>query len=402
MNGLKKKILKENYGGNMKKAIISIISVAILVSIVLIFSVMNKNPNKESTPDINTPPNKEASDDKSTSITHLDQRSYDNLDITDVEINAANTLVSGEVQISELFTEPDDLCRDFFKLTSDLFDIKEDMYSNSVFNTNTYPIGPEYSDDKLYAAIGCTGFSSVDFSNGTMSIDEDKVIETINLDNYDNRKVELADSNADINEYVEFADEYYQKYTSLLGIKYHPFAAYIFENETIGRYMMIKYTQCIGDTELNDILATFDEDFNNRFTHWECGYICLTGTKSNNILSINTQGGVLELKESKSADKTISLNKAVAIVNDKLSKYNKYHVENVNIEYLLSDNGNMQKADNNSKLNHRKIAPWAQYASYDSYTFEPYWTFYIDKSYQREIVTYVNLANGDVYFVNNR
>lgn len=380
--------------------VVSLISIIILVGILILFWGLSRKNTK-----IENANNVESNYVKVDSFNNQSELNgkYDNLDLKSAKINMPQSLISGELEIPELFVKSDNLCEDFFDLTEATFDIDKDLFNNSEFSNNTYPLGPAVTDECLYAAIGCTGFATVDFINNNYSLDEDKNVEVIDLNNYVDNEYSLINSKGKISEFVSFADKYFKKYTNLLKIDAVPTSVNIYENEDLGRYMMVRYQQRIGGVDLSNVLSAYDEEFNEHYNSWECGYICISGLEKEDVMCINIQGGALELNSSSKIDEIISLNQAADILNKKLAEYKEYTINSISIEYLLSYKGNKQSEGiEQSEYNHRDNASWAEYASFDYYAFEPYWTFYVDKTYKNEIVAYVNCRNGDVLFVNNQ
>ena len=161
--------------------VVSLISIIILLGILILFLGLSRKNTK-----IENANNVESNYVKVDSFNNQSELNgkYDNLDLKSAKINMPQSLISGELEIPELFVKSDNLCEDFFDLTEATFDIDKDLFNNSEFSNNTYPLGPAVTDECLYAAIGCTGFATVDFINNNYSLDEDKNVEVIDLNNY--------------------------------------------------------------------------------------------------------------------------------------------------------------------------------------------------------------------------
>ena len=156
--------------------VVSLISIIILLGILILFWGLSRKNTK-----IENANNVESNYVKVDSFNNQSELNgkYDNLDLKSAKINMPQSLISGELEIPELFVKSYNLCEDFFDLTEVTFDIDKDLFNNSEFSNNTYPLGPAVTDERLYAAIGCTGFATVDFINNNYSLDEDKNVEVI-------------------------------------------------------------------------------------------------------------------------------------------------------------------------------------------------------------------------------
>ena len=317
----------------------------------------------------------------------IKDRTFDNITVNDdLVVQSADKLYNGKLITINGF---DSKAEDIFKHY-----IGEDYDESKVtFDENTYPTGPEYSDGDWYISVGCNGFINyqhcltADTYNNSVVADY-YAFKDDDLNNIGGKDVSVSQA-ADIAQ--AFADDLVKltDYPDDMRVSHISLCKDDSDNEFYVVYFELTIEGC---PMLSYMPTSAAEEI---AVPTAVAYI-----EDNEVNSFIVQAGLEFYGDKEEISDVISPQSAVEKVSRGLSQYIDLDLKRVSLQYILTADGNVQEAED-GKMKDIDKAPWATFASYNTFTYNIYWVLYFDESAGRETFALYNIANGDMEFFDN-
>lgn len=317
----------------------------------------------------------------------IKDRAFDNITVNDdLVVQSADKLYKGKLVTINGF---DGKAEDIFKHY-----IGEDYDESKVtFDENTYPTGPEYSDGDWYISVGCNGFI-----------------------NYQHCLTADIYSNSVVADYYAFKDDDVNNIGGKdVSVSQAAETAQAFADD------LVKLTDYPDDMQVSHISLCKDDSDNEFYVvYFEltidgCPMLSYMPTSSTEEIAVPTavayierdevdsfivQAGLEFYGDKEAINDVISPQSAVKKVSRGLSQYIDLDLKRVSLQYILTADGNVQEAED-GKMKDIEKAPWATFASYNTFTYKPYWVLYFDESAGRETFALYDITSGDMEFFDN-
>lgn len=317
----------------------------------------------------------------------IKDRAFDNITVNDdLVVQSADKLYKGKLVTINSF---DGKAEDIFKHY-----IGEDYDESKVtFDENTYPTGPEYSDGDWYISVGCNGFINyqhcltADIYNNSVVADyyafkDDDVNNIGGKDVSVSQAAETAQAFADdLVKLTDYPDDMQVSHISLCKDDSDNEFYVVYFELTIDGCPMLSYMPTSSTEEIAVPTAV--------------AYI-----ERDEVDSFIVQAGLEFYGDKEAINDVISPQSAVKKVSRGLSQYIDLDLKRVSLQYILTADGNVQEAED-GKMKDIEKAPWATFASYNTFTYKPYWVLYFDESAGRETFALYDITNGDMEFFDN-
>lgn len=317
----------------------------------------------------------------------IKDRAFDNITVNDdLVVQSADKLYKGKLVTINGF---DGKAEDIFKHY-----IGEDYDESKVtFDENTYPTGPEYSDGDWYISVGCNGFINyqhcltADTYNNSVVADyyafkDDDVNNIGGKDVSVSQAAETAQAFADdLVKLTDYPDDMRVSHISLCKDDSDNEFYVVYFELTIEGCPMLSYmpTSATEEIAVPTAVAFIERD---------------------EVDSFIVQAGLEFYGDKEAMSDVISPQSAVKKVSRGLSQYIDLDLKRVSLQYILTADGNVQEAED-GKMKDIEKAPWATFASYNTFTYKPYWVLYFDESAGRETFALYDITNGDMVFFDN-
>lgn len=317
----------------------------------------------------------------------IKDRAFDNITVNDdLVVQSADKLYKGKlVTINGFGGKAEDIFKHY---------IGEDYDESKVtFDENTYPTGPEYSDGDWYISVGCNGFINyqhcltADIYNNSVVADyyafkDDDVNNIGGKDVSVSQAAETAQAFADdLVKLTDYPDDMQVSHISLCKDDSDNEFYVVYFELTIDGCPMLSYMPTSSTEEIAVPTAV--------------AYI-----ERDEVDSFIVQAGLEFYGDKEAINDVISPQSAVKKVSMGLSQYIDLDLKRVSLQYILTADGNVQEAED-GKMKDIEKAPWATFASYNTFTYKPYWVLYFDESAGRETFALYDITNGDMEFFDN-
>ena len=112
-------------------------------------------------------------------------------------------------------------------------------------------------------------------------------------------------------------------------------------------------------------------------------------------------GSLVPYDEARELSKIVPLSTACEILSEELAEYTVYNVQGVELEYHLYRLGNDQPEETYRVGVSDRQASIAKYVSWDVFTTDLKWTFYVNTVYGEELIFMVDCVTGEVTLIDN-
>lgn len=312
---------------------------------------------------------------------------FDNITVNDdLVVQSAEKLYNGKlVTISGFDSKAENIFKHYIG--------EEYDESKVTFDENTYPTGPEYSDDNWYISVGCNGFINYEHCLTADTYDNSVVADYYafkedDVNNIGGKNVsvlqaaETAQAFADdLAEFTDYPDDMRVSHISLCKDDSDNEFYVVYFELTIEGCPMLSYMPTSAVEELAVPIAV---------AYIEC----------DEVNSFIVQAGLEFYGDKEEISDVISPQSAVEKVSRGLSQYIDLDLKRASLQYILTADGNVQEAED-GKMKDIDKAPWATFASYNTFTYKPYWVLYFDETAGRETFALYDIASGDMEFFDN-